>query len=374
MIYLDNSATSFPKPESVYQRVDYILRNIGGNPGRGSHRMAIGASRIIFETRESAARLFNIKDSSRIVFTRNATEAINLAFKGLLKPNDNVVTTNIEHNAVSKTLRRLEGQGINVSKVCASNNGFVKPTDIEKAITKDTRLVSVTHASNVFGAILPIAEIGAICKNKGVLFMIDAAQTAGIIDIDAPAMNIDILIATGHKALFGPQGTGFLYIKEGIEPLPLVDGGLGEAEDISEIPDRLEAGTMNTPGIGGLGAGIEFILKEGVACIRKYEEGIVKQIIQGLQDLKGISIIGTLDADKRVSLVSFNIDGKDPLDVGCILDNEFGIMTRCGTHCAYDAHKTLGTYPSGAVRVSPGYFNTEKEIEGFLRAIGEIVR
>lgn len=373
MIYLDNSATSFPKPESVYKRVDYILRHIGGNPGRSSHRMALDASRVIFETRESAARLFNIKDSSRIAFTKNATEAINIAFKGLLKAGDNVVTTNIEHNAVTKALGSLERQGISVRKVSASEDGFVKPHDIEKAIAKNTKIVSVVHASNVLGTILPVGEIGNICRKMGVIFMIDAAQTAGCVPIDVETMNIDILAATGHKGLLGPQGTGLLYLKEGIEPMPLVDGGLGEAEDTSEIPDRLEAGTMNTPGIGGLGSGVEFILKEGIDRIKKHEEKLIRQLIDGLKGLKGISFIGTMDAVKRVSLVSFNIDGKEPSQVGYILDNEFGIMTRCGTHCAPEAHKTTGTYPQGSIRVSPGYFNTEKEVEEFLRAINKLM-
>lgn len=373
-IYLDNSATSFPKPASVYERADYILKNIGGSPGRGSHRLSLDASRVIFETRESIARLFNIKDSSRIVFTKSATESINLAFKGLLKAEDKVVTTSIEHNAVAKTLKRLEGQGISILKVPASEEGFVQPTDIEKAITRDTKIVSVVHASNVFGTILPIAEIGAVCKKKGVFCMTDAAQTAGIVEIDVDEMNIDILAGTGHKGLLGLQGTGFLYTREGIEPTALIDGGTGETDDPIEIPDRLEAGTMNTPGIGGLGAGIEFILTEGIDKIKRHEENLVREIINGLQGLKDISIIGTSDVSKRASLVSFNIKGKEPSEVGYILDNEFSIMTRCGTHCAPEAHKTLGTYPKGAIRVSPGYFNAERDIEEFLKAVRKVMK
>lgn len=380
-IYLDNSATSFPKPEFVYQRIDYILRHIGGNPGRSGHRMALDASRVIFETRESIAKLFNIKDSSRIVFTKNVTEAINLAFKGLLKPvpvrfkqgkGDNVVTTNIEHNAVVKPLRRLEKSGVSVTRVSAKKDGGINPKDVERAIAKNTKIVSVVHASNVFGTILPVEEIGRICKKKNVFFMIDAAQTAGAIPIDVDAMNIDILCATGHKSLFGPQGTGFLYVREGIEPMPLIDGGTAEDDNQIEIPDRLESGTMNTPGIGGLGAGVEFILKQGIEKIKRHEEKLVKQLLDGLKVLKDINIIGTMDADKRASLVSFNLAGKDPSQVGYMLDNDFGIMTRCGTHCAPEAHKTAGTYPDGAIRVSPGYFTTQNEIEEFLRAISKI--
>lgn len=372
MIYLDNAATSHPKPESVYQRIDYILRKIGGNPGSSSHSMALNASRVIFEARESVAKLFNIKDSSRIVWTKNATEAINVALKGILKSGNHVVTTSIEHNAVAKPLKRLEQEGVRVTRVKPDKDGVVRADDIEKAITKETRLISVVHASNVFGAILPVAEIGKLCRKKGILFMIDAAQTAGTMPIDIDSLQVDVFCATGHKSLFGPQGTGFLYIKEGVEPRPLIDGGTGEDDEMKEMPDRLETGTMNTPGIGGLGAGVDFLLKEGVEKIRRYEEGLISQIIDGLRNTKNIKIIGPLNAMDRTCLISFNIEGKDPSDVGHRLDNEFGIMVRCGLHCAPQAHKTAGTYPSGAIRVSPGYFNTPKEIEEFLRAVREI--
>ncbi|MBI5327637.1 MAG: aminotransferase class V-fold PLP-dependent enzyme [Deltaproteobacteria bacterium] len=372
MIYLDNAATSYPKPESVYQRIDHILRHTGGNPGRSGHRMALDASRVIFEARESAARLFNIKNASRIVFTKNATEAINIAFKGILRQEEHVVTTSIEHNAVVKPLKRLEARGVQVTQLKVDKNGWVEPKDIEKAIRKETKLISVVHASNVFGAILPVAEIGRICRKKNVLFMVDAAQTAGAMPIDIEALNVDIFAATGHKSLFGPQGTGLLYVREGIEPLPFIDGGTGEDDELVEIPDRLESGTINTPGIGGLGAGIEFLLKEGVKKIRRYEEGLIRQILDGLSGIKGIEIIGPQDEKKRTHLVSFNMQGKDPSDIGYRLDNEFGIMLRCGLHCAPCAHRSAGTYPSGAVRVSPGYFNTADDIEEFLRGVREI--
>lgn len=375
MSYLDNAATSHPKPESVYKRIDHILRYIGGNPGRSGHSMALDAGRVIFEARESAARLFNVKDASRIAFTKNATEAINVAFKGILKPGDHVVTTSIEHNAVMRPLQRLERDGgVKVTRVKADKEGWISPGDIEKAITNNTKLVSVVHASNVFGTVLPVPEIGNVCRKKGIIFMIDGAQTAGAMPIDIEALNIDIFVATGHKSLFGPQGTGFLYVREGIEPLPLVDGGTAEDYDMLEIPDRLESGTMNTPGIGGLGAGIEFLLKEGVENIRRHEEGLIKQILDGLKWIKGISIIGHRDEKKRTCLVSFNIDGKNPSDIGYRFDNEFNIMVRCGLHCAPCAHKAADTYPNGTIRVSPGYFNTPNDIDEFLKAIREIAQ
>lgn len=369
---MDNAATSYPKPESAYQRIDYILRHIGGNPGRSGHRMALDASRVIFEARESAARLFNVKDAARIAFTKNATEAINVALKGILNKGDHVITTTIEHNAVVKPLKRLEAQGVKVTRVKADKEGFIKPKDIANAITKQTRLISVVHASNVFGAILPAAEIGSLCRKKGVLFMIDAAQTAGAMPIDVESLNVDMLAATGHKSLFGPQGTGFIYVRQGIEPAQFVDGGTGDDNETKEMPERFEAGTMNTPGIGGLGAGIDFLLNEGIDKVRKYEEGLIKQILAGLSGIKGVKIIGPYDEKQRTCLVAFTIEGKDPSEAGHRLDNEFGIMARCGLHCAPHAHKSAGTYPSGAIRVSPGYFNTEKEIEDFLRAVREI--
>ncbi len=374
LIYLDNAATSFPKPEAVYRRIDEILRIISGNPGRASHRMALEASRVIFTARETTARLFNVKDASRIAFTKNATEGINIALKGLLKPGDHAVTTSFEHNSVVKTLGRLEKSGVKVTKVRPDKEGLLNPKEIEAAVNRSTKIVCISHASNVFGTIQPIAEIGNLCRKRGVLFMVDGAQTAGVLPMEMEGMNIDIFAATGHKALFGPQGTGFLYLKEGIEPEPLVDGGTGELEVSLEMPDRLESGTMNTPGVGGLGAGVEFLLKEGVGKVRKYEEGLIGRLLEGLKKIKGVKIIGPTDASKRVALIAFNIEGQNPAEVGVRLDNDFAIMVRTGVHCAPEAHREAGTHPDGAVRVSPGYFTKEEEVEEFLRAMGEIAK
>lgn len=369
MIYLDNAATSFPKPEAVYKKVDYILRNIGGNPGRASHRMAIEASRAVFDAREAVAKLFSLSDSSRIVFTKNATEGINIALKGLLKPGDHVVTTSFEHNSVAKTIHSLEKTGVKTTKVRPDKFGFVSTPSIEKAITAETKIVCLSHASNVFGTLQPIDEIAVVCKGRGVLFMVDAAQTAGALPIDLSSAGIDILAATGHKAFFGPQGTGFLYVRDGVEPEPLVSGGTGELDLMLETPERLESGTMNTPGIGGLMAGVEFLLGVGVDKVRAHEVALVDAILAGLRGIKGINIIGAQDAAKRASLVAFNIKNVKPGDAGARLDNEFSIMVRTGAHCAPSAHKEAGTYPEGAVRVSPGWFNTAKDIEEFVRAV-----
>lgn len=374
MIYLDNAATSYPKPEAVYKRIDHVLRNIGGNPGRASHRMALEATRVIYAAREAAARLINITDSSRIAFTKNATESINIALKGLLKPGDHVITTSFEHNSVVKTLGRLAAEGVEVTKVRPAPEGFIRPGDIEKEIRKNTKIVSIAHASNVFGTLQPVEEIGERCRKRGVLFMVDGAQTVGALPYDVNRMNIDILAATGHKALFGPQGTGFLYLREGIEPPPLIDGGTGELEVSLDMPDRLESGTMNMPGVSGLGEGVEFVLKEGVGKIRRHEEGLISEILSGLLKIKGVRIIGPGDAAKRASLVAFNIEGVKPAEVGVRLDEGFSIMVRTGAHCAPEAHREALTHPDGAVRVSPGYFNAHDDIEEFLRAIGEIAK
>jgi len=372
MIYLDNAATSFPKPERVYGRIDEVLRTIGGNPGRSSHTMAIEAARVVFDARETIASFIGSVDSSRVAFTKNATEAINIAVKGLLAPGDHVVTTAFEHNSVVKSLARVEKQGVEVTRVVPDAEGFIRPKDIEAAFRKRTKMVCMSHASNVFGALQPLAGIGKLCRSRGVLFMVDGAQTIGAVPFDLADSCVDILAATGHKALFGPQGTGFLYLAEGIEADPLVDGGTGEAGSPLEMPERLESGTMNTPGIGGLGEGVRFLVEETVEKVREKEEGLVRDLLKGLLSIKGVRIIGPSDATQRAALVSFNIDGKAPGEVGLVLDESYGIMIRCGTHCAPDAHRLAKTFPDGAARVAPGYFNTFSEIEEFLRAVAAI--
>src|SRR3972149_4399443 len=374
MIYLDNAATSFPKPDAVVKRINEVLRRIGGNPGRGSHRMSVEAGGGGFSPPESVASLFNIADSSRVVFTKNATEAVNVVLKGLLKKGDHAITTSFEHNSVVRTLARLEREGVSVTKVSGKVPGLVVASDIEKAITPKTRLVVMVHASNVIGAIQPVRDIGRLLKKKGITFVVDAAQTAGVIPIDMDKDNMDVLIATGHKALFGPQGTGFFCLKEDIDFEPLLDGGTGEADVMLDVPDRFETGTINPPGVGGLGAGAEFVLKEGVKKIRLRETALIAQILDGFKRMPGIKVVGPRDAKERVSLVSFIVEGKTAVDVGAMLDADFAIMMRCGIHCAPDAHRNAGTFPHGTARVSPGYFNTHEEIEEFLKAMAGIVK
>lgn len=334
--------------------------------------MAIEADRVVFNAREALARLLSIEDPLRIAFTRNATEAINIALKGILTPGDHLITTCFEHNSVARPIRRLETEGVAVTRVTSNVAGLVGPDDIRGAITDKTKLVCITHASNVFGAILPVGEIGALCREKGILFMVDAAQTVGALPLSPEALNIDILAGTGHKALFGLQGTGFLYLKAGIEPPALIDGGTGEVDDEIEIPDRFEAGTINMPGIGGLGAGVEFLLEKGLDHVRAHEEELIVALVEGIGEIEGINIIGPESAKERCALVSFTLANIDARDVGIKLDEDYSILVRCGTHCAPEAHKAAGTYPAGTVRASVAYFNTMEDIRTFVEAIKEI--
>lgn len=374
--YLDNASTSFPKPKEVLKEICHYLKNIGGNPGRGSHRLSLQADRIIYNTRQYLAHLFNIKDSSRIIFTMNATESINLAIKGLLKKGDHVVTTSLEHNAVTRPLKRMEKDtGIKITKV-SGPGGIIKSEDIKKAITSRTKLVVLLAASNVIGNILPIEDIGRICRKSGVIFLVDGAQAAGHIEIDVVKFKIDLFAFTGHKALFGPAGTGGLYIRKGIDITPLKEGATssdGEKENQPlSLPDRYESGTLNTPGISGLGAGVRFILEKGIHSIREKEMELLSMLLKGLEKIKDVVIYGPKDLKEKVPLVSFNIRHMDPSYIGYLLDRHFNICVRTGFHCAYQAHKAIGTEDKGTVRVSLSYFNTREDIVHFLKAIKKI--
>ncbi len=376
-IYLDNAATSFPKPEAVYLAVEHALREIGVGPGRGSHRQGLAASRLVFEAREAIAGLFGVGDSARVIFTHSATEALNLAVNGLLKPGDHVVTTTMEHNSLARPLHLAEQSGVEVTWVAGDKSGMVESRQIAAAMRGNTRLVAITHCSNVTGAIQPIDEIGALTKKAGIRLLVDAAQSAGSIPIDVNALGIDLLAVPGHKGLFGPQGTGFLYIAEGVELRPLLVGGTGgfstSVEQPDTLPERFESGTMNTPGIAGLKAGVEFVRSTGVAAIRAKEILMVNQLLEGLKAIPGVVPYAPGSAEMRGGLVSFTIAGHDPAEIGFRLDSEYDIAVRVGLHCAPSAHRTIGTYPGGTVRVSPGYFSSEQDIETFLRALGSIV-
>ena len=367
-----------PSRKQVYQAVDEVLRNIGANPGRSGHKLAMKASQKIAQVRSLLARFFEIKDPKRIVFTANTTEAINLGLKGILKPGDHVITSSMEHNSVVRPLRFLETQGVELTFVPCTSLGQIKVRDIEKAIRKNTRLIVMTHASNVTGGIMPISEIGVLTRKHGLLLMVDAAQTAGLVPISVTDMKIDLLAAPGHKGLLGPQGTGLLYIGPDISLRPLKEGGTGSQSEMESqpdfLPDRMESGTMNTPGLAGLGAGVEFLFRQGLETIRQKEISLSRMIWDELKQNLKIRLYGPEQAEDRTSPISFNITGLNPSAVASILDTAYDIAVRAGLHCAALAHRTLGTLPEGTVRVSPGFFNTEKEIEFFLEAVRGITK
>ena len=376
-VYLDNAATSHPKPESVYQAVLQTLR-AGGSPGRGHHERARAADRLIFETRELLAELFKVTDSERFVFTPNATLAINQALFGVLKPGDRVVTTGLEHNAVARPLRALMDQGVEVVKVAADPvSGVVNSASLKRAcLEQATRLLVVNHCSNVIGSLQPIEELGPWCRAENILFMVDGSQSAGAFPIDFNVAGVDMFAAPGHKSLLGPQGTGFLYVRTGIELNPLIYGGTGvnSHSDLQpdDLPEQLECGTMNLPGLAGLKAGVAYILEQGVEQIRRREMSLVQKLLVGLRAMPHIDLYGPQHAEQRCAAISFNVKGRDPAEIGFLLDREKGISVRVGLHCAPDAHRTIGTYPEGTVRISPGYFTTDIEIDYFLAVMNDI--
>ena len=381
LIYLDHAATSHPKPESVIQAMAAFMRDVGGNPGRSGHRLSIEAGRVVFEAREKIAALFGVSDSSRVVFGPNATEAINLGLKGLLRRGDHVITSSMEHNSVMRALRALEREGVELTVIPCSGEGFLDPAEVEKGIRKNSRMVVLNHASNVVGTLLPLEPVGEICRNHGILFMVDAAQTAGVISIAMEEENIDLLAFTGHKSLFGPQGTGGLVIGRRVDEKtlqPLKRGGTGSRSELEEqpnfLPDLCESGTPNAVGLAGLRAGLDFILGAGIEKIRIHEKNLTTRLIQGLLEIPGAIVYGPNDAEKQCATVSFNLEKWEPSDLSFRLDEEFGILTRVGLHCAPSAHRTIGTFPNGTVRVSMGYRNTEEEITEALHAIETLAR
>ncbi|MEJ2470143.1 MAG: aminotransferase class V-fold PLP-dependent enzyme [Desulfuromonadales bacterium] len=376
-IYLDNAATSFPKPEPVIEAVVDHLRQSAANPGRGGHQLALRAGRLVMECRESLAAFFGIDDASRIAFTANATEAINLGLFGLLQPGDRVVTTSMEHNAVVRPLRALSDQGVEVVRVMADARGFVDPRTLYQTCGQDTRLLIMTHCSNVTGTLQAIEEIGPWCRERRIVFMVDAAQSAGLFPIDVEQMAIDLLAVPGHKGLLGPAGTGFLYVHPDLDLRPLLYGGTGNLsqsqQQPAEMPERLESGTLNTVGLAGLNAGLQFLQATGLDTIRRHEQKLLAMLMDGLHSLSAVTVHGPPQADQHGGALSFSVKNLDPAMLGFRLDHEYGICCRVGLHCAPEAHGTIGTLAEGTVRLSPGYFNTSAEIEGTLTAIETIV-
>ena len=376
MIYLDNAATSWPKPESVYRTMDQFLREKGGNPGHGSHSLAVAAMGVVQETRTLVARFIRAPEIERVIFTLNCTDSINIALKGLLKSGDHVITSSLEHNAVTRPLKKLEQQGVKVSYLPVSQSGTVSASDIENAIVPATRLIVIIHGSNVNGAVQPIEEFGAIARRRNLIFMVDAAQTVGHQPVDVLAAHIDLLAFSAHKGPLGPPGVGVLYIGERVVLDTLREGGTGvQAEaDLqpSIMPNRFEAGTLNSVGIAGLGAGLKYIQEQGFESIIRRESELIARLISGLSQIPGIVLYTPPSNSEHAPVVSFNLKGYDPGEVGAILDQAFDIKVRTGLHCAPAAHRTLGTFPKGTVRLSPGVFNTSVEIDHTLQAIQQI--
>ena len=375
MIYLDNAATTFPKPDVVYDAVMDCMKNYCANPGRAGHRLSLRAGREIYDTRENLAKLFNIDNPMNIIFTSNATESLNLAIKGLLKTGDHVITTSMEHNSVIRPIMALEKIGVENTIVDCNEEGFLDINDLEKAIKPNTKLIVTTHASNVFGTLIDIKEVGLVAKKNNITYLVDASQTAGVYDIDVKNMNIDILATAGHKSLLGPQGVGILYIKEGIDLDTLKEGGTGSQSEYlfqpQMLPDKYESGTHNTPAIAGLNAGVKYIL-DNMDNIRRKEEELCEYMLSRLDEIKDIKIYGTKDIKKRVPVISINIADVDYAEVTFILDSKYDIATRSGLHCSPLAHKTVGTIKQGTVRFSIGYFNTKDDIDRVIDALKKI--
>lgn len=375
MIYLDNAATSFPKPVEVYTEVLRCMENYAANPGRSSHDMAVEASSKIIETRQELSEFFNIPNLLNIIFTCNATQALNIGIKGILKTGDHVISSVIEHNSVLRPLNYLSEKGITYTLLPVDENGYLDINKLKKEIRKNTKAIIINHTSNVLGTIQDIGAMGKIAKESGIIFMVDASQSAGVIPIDVARENIDLLAFPGHKGLYGPQGTGGLYIGEDLNLDSFIQGGTGSQSFSMKqpdfLPDRFESGTLNTPGIAGLCAGILFIKKVGIENIRNHETMLVEYLVEELCKLSYIKIYGGTDYKNRGAVLSLNIDNIDVSKVGEIL-NKKGIAVRTGFHCAPLIHETIGTKNRGTVRISPGYFNKLEDMETLLSALKDI--
>lgn len=373
-IYLDNAATTFPKPLAVPEAIyDYIVNN-GGTSGRGSYEKAILADGLVYQTRRSLAKLFNHKDAKTVVFTSSVTESLNLALQGILKPGDHVVTSALEHNAVWRCLKTLERDlGISISVVPATAQGETDIKDVEASINPDTRMIVFTHASNVLGTIQPIGEIGKLAREKGIIFLVDAAQTAGVVPIDVQAQNIDLLAFTGHKSLLGPMGTGGLVVNCDVDIHPLISGGTGGDSAYEYQPDyypnHLEAGTMNVSGIIGLGAALEFLKAEGIDHIRQKEDELMDYALDELKKIPEIELYGPQNSSKSVGVIPFNLAGQVPEEVAFYLDQTCHVMIRSGLHCAPSAHRLIDTVTRGTCRIGIGYFNEKSHIDALVNGL-----
>ncbi len=373
MIYLDNGATSYPKPEGMLRAMNECMRDYCGNPGRSGHRMSIRTGEEIYKARNELGKLFRIKDCSRIIFTSNATDALNLGIKGVLQSGDHVITSAMEHNSVLRPLKTLESEGVETTIVKCYGDGTLNMEMLQRVIKDNTKLIVLTHASNVTGTIMPIREIGEIARQRNILFMVDAAQSAGSLLIDVNDMNIALLAMPGHKGLLGPMGTGLLYVRDDVILKPLKEGGTGtksrELDQPYDFPEGYEAGTVNAPGIIGLGYSARYVSKMGVENIREHEEGLVAALDEGLRNMKGVIVYGPSDSKKKTGIVTLNLKKMGCEEVCDRLNSKYSIASRGGFHCAPLAHKTIGTYDIGAVRLSVGPYNTKRDINMAIEAV-----
>ncbi|MDU4019098.1 MAG: aminotransferase class V-fold PLP-dependent enzyme [Finegoldia magna] len=378
MAYFDNAATSFPKPEIVYEKLNEATREFAANPGRSGHKLSLKMDRAIFNSRMNIAEFIGGTNPLNLIFTLNCTDSLNIAIKGLVKKGDHVITTSLEHNSVLRPLHKMQEDGfIDLTVVYADERGILDVKKVEEAITDKTRVCVTTAMSNLTGTIVDFCKIGEIMHSHGILYIVDAAQAMGYLDFDMKNMPIDVLCFPGHKSLFGPMGTGGLYIKEGIDVRSLKQGGTGshsqDLEQPDEYPDRLESGTINGPAIYALSAGVDFIKKEGLENIRNHENKLKNRFIDSLKDEKGIILYGSLD-ENQGPVVPVNVVGIGSSQLAHILDDKYDIATRAGIHCAPLAHKTIHTQDIGAVRFSFGHFNTEEEVDKAIEALKEINR
>ena len=368
-IYLDNGSTSFPKAPGVGRAMLEYIENEGVNVARGTYASAFSVAERILDTRERLCRLFGFRKAENVVFTSGVTQSLNVVLKGFLRPGDHVLCSGIEHNAVMRPLNQLLAHGVSFDRIPCSREGVLELDALPRLVRPETRLIVMTHASNVCGAVTPVEAVGRFCRSRGLRFAVDCAQTAGCLDIDMDRMCIDALCFTGHKGLLGPQGTGGFLISDefAAELEPLISGGTGSRSHLEELPDfmpdRFEAGTQNIPGILGLREGLRFIEERGVGSIRAHELELASMLIEGIRDIPGVRLVGPGVSEERTAVVSVSFENRDNAEAAWQLDEEFGIMTRCGLHCAPAAHRTLGTYPQGTVRFVPGWASRPEDIE-----------
>ena len=375
MIYFDNGATSFPKPAGMAEVMEECITQYCGNPGRSGHKMSLRTGEEVYRARRKVAELFNIQDAQRVVFTKNTTEALNLGIHGFLKKGDHVVTTSMEHNSVLRPLKAMERHGVQHTIVMADKEGCVSPDMIEKATRSNTAMIIMTAASNICGSKMPLKEVGDMAARSGRIFFVDAAQGAGVMDLDVRKLNIDMMAFPGHKGLLGPMGTGALYVRPGIELAPIMEGGTGtESRSRSQpcvFPEGYEAGTINAPAIIGLGYLAGFVYKVGPEVIGRYEEDLICRLEEKIRNMKGVSVYGPAPG-KKTGISLININGISAEEVTTMLSETYGIAVRGGYHCAGLAHKTIGTWDKGAVRISAGLYNTKKEIDFLCDALWSI--